>query len=341
MKLRLVLAGLVASIAASAIGGQAAAAPALQLPWPTGVEHRINGGDTYGCGYHTGSSYYAIDFQLATGDDVSAVAAGTVSARDNVGDIRGNFIEIDHGGGYRTRYLHLHDWAAGTDPGMPVAQGQVIGHAGGSGHVAPHLHFDMKLNGAAYKAEPMSGVPGPGEHGFGWYGFSVESGLGCYNNGHDPSPYWTSQPARNSDVATFYDYGSGAARIHTWLSDGSRLNWNSPDDPNKPQLGWWRTASGYDLSRVGDRMVRGDFNGDGRNDVATFYDYGSGAARIHVWLSDGVRFNWNSPDDPNNPQLGWWSTASGYDLSQVGNRFVSGDFNNDGKHDVATFYNYG
>ncbi len=33
----------------------------------------------------------------------------------------------------------------------------------------------------------MSGVSN-----FGYYGYSAESGLGCYNNGHDPSPYWDS-----------------------------------------------------------------------------------------------------------------------------------------------------
>jgi hypothetical protein len=191
MRLRLVFAGLcVLFVLTVHATPPADAAPGvLQLPWPAGVQHRINGGDTYGCGYHQGSSQYAIDFQLATGNDVSAVAGGTVSERTNVGDIRGNWLEIDHGGGYRTRYLHLHDWAAGTSVDAVISPGQLIGHAGGTGGVDPHLHFDMKLNGAAYKPEPMSWVSE-----FWRYGYAIpeEGGAGCGTN--RVSPYWASRP---------------------------------------------------------------------------------------------------------------------------------------------------
>ncbi len=42
MKLRLALVGLLALLLAVASGGSTAqAAPALQLPWPTGTPHRI------------------------------------------------------------------------------------------------------------------------------------------------------------------------------------------------------------------------------------------------------------------------------------------------------------
>jgi len=78
----------------------AMAAPTLQLPWPSGHQHRINGGWTYGCpaGYpyygthdrltnsdHYNADYYAIDFQFGSVDgsplDVSALAPGTVIYR--------------------------------------------------------------------------------------------------------------------------------------------------------------------------------------------------------------------------------------------------------------------
>jgi len=38
--------------------------PDLQLPWPTGIFHAINGGDTYGCNFHINADYFAIDFQV-------------------------------------------------------------------------------------------------------------------------------------------------------------------------------------------------------------------------------------------------------------------------------------
>ena len=127
------------------------------------------------------------------------------------------------------------------------------------------------------------------------------------------------------DTATFYDYGSGAARIHVFLSTGTSFSYNSG--------GWWSTTSGYALSNVGNRMVAGDFNGDGKDDIAAFYDYGSGAARLHVFLSTGSSFTYDSG--------GWWGTTSGYSLSNVAGRLVSGDFNKDGRADVAAFYDYG
>ncbi len=188
-----------ASVALLADIGSAAGAPELQLPWPTGEQHRIWGGNTYGCGTHGGTNYYAIDLQFSTGQSVAATAAGTVviaSIGFNGG--AGNYVAVDHGVGYVSRYLHLRPdslggpWPAGIFVGATVNQGQLVGYSGGTGGVPPHLHFDFKLNGQAYRAEPMSGGPVAGEPGFGWYGFSVESGLGCGNNGHDPSPYWTS-----------------------------------------------------------------------------------------------------------------------------------------------------
>ena len=49
---------------------RAAAAPALQLPWPVGTQHRINGGYTYGCGTHDDPDDWYANQMLAdaTGD---------------------------------------------------------------------------------------------------------------------------------------------------------------------------------------------------------------------------------------------------------------------------------
>jgi murein DD-endopeptidase MepM/ murein hydrolase activator NlpD len=57
-----------------------------------------------------------------------------------------------------------------------------------------------------------------------------------------------------SDIACFYDYGNSCTKIHTFLSSGSKFNYQGPN-------GWWR-ASGYCASRVV-HMVAGDFNGSG------------------------------------------------------------------------------
>lgn len=152
------------------------AAPPLQLPWPTGGTHRINsGGYSYNCGGHTGSNQYAIDFEFLIGQGVGVVASGTVvEAVDNneSNGGRGNYLTVDHGSGYVSRYLHLR-WKTQTQPtfaprvvpGTKVRPGKLSDYSGNTGGVAAHLHFDLKLDGAAYMPEPMSGASGFG--GFG------------------------------------------------------------------------------------------------------------------------------------------------------------------------------
>jgi len=199
---------------ASRSPAQALPTPALQLPWEAGNSHRIFGGNTYGCDTHQGSNGKAIDFQFTIGEIVAAVTHGTVltavsNNQSNGG--AGNYMAIDHGNGYESRYLHLrvHDptanpptyaFPSGIGVGSFVSMGQAIAYSGDTGGVEPHLHYDLKLNGNAFLSEPMSGFGG-----FGFYGYSQESGIGA--NGcllpnspgctpttcgpiNDPSPYW-------------------------------------------------------------------------------------------------------------------------------------------------------
>ncbi|MBN2177467.1 MAG: VCBS repeat-containing protein [Demequinaceae bacterium] len=137
------------------------------------------------------------------------------------------------------------------------------------------------------------------------------------------------------EIATLYDSGSGA-QIHVWLASTTDSSFQFTGVG-----GWWAVSSGYDIEYVANRMVAGDFNADGFDDIATFYDYGDyegfadGASRIHVWLSDeGTSFQFKGVG-------GWWNTSSGYDLGEVADRMVAGDFNADGQDDIATFYDYG
>ena len=55
-------------------------------------------------------------------------------------------VEIQHGGGYVTRYAHLQDIAVAK--GRQIEKGTLIGHVGVTGMTfAPHLHYEVSRDG--------------------------------------------------------------------------------------------------------------------------------------------------------------------------------------------------
>lgn len=126
------------------------------------------------------------------------------------------------------------------------------------------------------------------------------------------------------DVAMMYDYGDNLPKIHVFLSTGSSFsNWTT-----------WLTQGGYfNPSRIVGRFTAGDFNGDGKDDIAVMYDYEDHTAKILVCTSKGNGFNyWTTWYAQNTPNY--------YNVPRVAGRFKAGDFNGDGKDDIATMYGY-
>ncbi|NTX58274.1 VCBS repeat-containing protein [Myxococcus sp. CA039A] len=129
------------------------------------------------------------------------------------------------------------------------------------------------------------------------------------------------------DIALLYRYGAASSRVHVLLSKGASFQYQG-------DLGWWGSDGGYSPDAVTGRMVSGDFNGDGRDDIALLYRYGAASSRVHVLLSKGASFQYQG-------DLGWWGSAGGYSPDAVTGRMVSGDFNGDGRDDIALLYRYG
>jgi murein DD-endopeptidase MepM/ murein hydrolase activator NlpD len=95
-----------------------------------------------------------LDFAGPAGAQVVAVASGVVTySKDRFG--YGKTVEINHGGGYVTRYAHNQRVLVAV--GDTVQKGQAIALIGSTGRsTGPHLHFEVLKQGRA--VDPMSFV---------------------------------------------------------------------------------------------------------------------------------------------------------------------------------------
>lgn len=97
--------------------------------------------------YHTG-----IDFPAPSNTPIRASASGTViHVRTGAGYGRawgyGNYLIVDHGGGFSTLYAHCTSVAVNV--GDTVTKGQTIAYVGTTGwSTGYHLHFEIRRNGA-------------------------------------------------------------------------------------------------------------------------------------------------------------------------------------------------
>jgi hypothetical protein len=139
--------GVTVVVVSSGGSPEAVAAPNFQVPFRCDVS-------VTAATFSGHSPANSVDFQKSgiTGMPVLASAGGTVSRVDNEGaDSYGRWIEIDHGGGFRTRYAHLS--VQQVSVGQRVALGTQIGKAGATGGVSgPHLHYEQIVNGSVRKA---------------------------------------------------------------------------------------------------------------------------------------------------------------------------------------------
>jgi len=89
--------------------------------------------------------HHGTDFATPTGTTVVSPADGRV-VRRGWHPFGGNYMVIDHGQGYTTRYLHLHRFLVSR--GTSVKRGQRIAQTGNTGRsTGPHLHYELHING--------------------------------------------------------------------------------------------------------------------------------------------------------------------------------------------------
>lgn len=96
-------------------------------------------------GARWGTTHTGIDLAAPAGTHIYSWKSGTVTFAGWSGGY-GNFIIVDHGDGFVTRYAHCSKIA--VTKGQTVSQGQVIGYVGTTGNsTGNHLHFEVQVNG--------------------------------------------------------------------------------------------------------------------------------------------------------------------------------------------------
>lgn len=95
--------------------------------------------------FKTVRPHNGIDYSAPRGTPIYAAGNGKV-VRAGYSGPNGNFVAIQHGGRYMTKYLHLD--RRSVRAGATVKQGEVIGTVGSTGYATgPHLHYEFLIDG--------------------------------------------------------------------------------------------------------------------------------------------------------------------------------------------------
>jgi murein DD-endopeptidase MepM/ murein hydrolase activator NlpD len=101
---------------------------------------------------HT-AMHHGIDLAAPMGTEVYAARDGRVSA-SGVDPILGQYVIIEHEGGWQTVYGHLSLRLVRLND--RVESGMIIGHVGSTGQsTGPHLHFEVRNHGDAKNPESL------------------------------------------------------------------------------------------------------------------------------------------------------------------------------------------
>ncbi len=88
-----------------------------------------------------------IDYSAPNGTPILASGDGKV-IRASRTKANGNYIVLQHGEQFVTKYLHLSKFGRGVRRGTRVKQGQTIGYVGATGWATgAHLHYEFLVNG--------------------------------------------------------------------------------------------------------------------------------------------------------------------------------------------------
>ena len=115
--------------------------------WPLrGVRGYVT--QVFGPSIHPFGKYWylhrGIDLAFGYGIPIMATANGKVVKSDYDANGFGNYVDVQHSYGFKTRYAHMQ--TVQVTVGQQVSQGDVIGTMGNSGQsTGPHLHYEVMI----------------------------------------------------------------------------------------------------------------------------------------------------------------------------------------------------
>lgn len=261
--IRIALLGLVALVGGLLAATPAQAAPLFKAPFACGQKW------TYS--HHSAEVRRALDFVRSdggttNGSPVLASASGTAT-RHYQANGAGNYIKIDHGGGWQTYYFHLSAFSVAS--GAYVGQGQQIGTTGNTGNsFGAHIHYEQLYNGVGQNIK-INGTSLAYPGSYGSYHLTSDNGCGT-------SKYWVdtftnatgyAQPNTNDAQGVLYA-GTNYVYCKVWGqkisgANGTYNHWwlkTDLDTTYAGKNGRGAYVSAYYLSRWGNDEAR-DNNG--------------------------------------------------------------------------------
>jgi hypothetical protein len=124
------------------------------------------------------------------------------------------------------------------------------------------------------------------------------------------------------ELAAMYDYGNNDMAIIVFDGDGT----------SKTSATWFRSGPNNWGVPYTKYLVAGDFNGDGKDEIAAMYDYGNNDMSMIVFTSA----------TPGTFTSASWFRTGVNNWGVPYTKYVTaGDFNGDGKAEIAAMYDYG
>jgi murein DD-endopeptidase MepM/ murein hydrolase activator NlpD len=227
----------------------APAADLLQMPFPQqadwyfGGPHSWNGDST--------PPFSSMDFYLGGATCSAPPSLYAVAAAGGTAIHPSNYscwLEIDHGGGWKTSYYHLRDTYAGGTALRNMPMGSIACELCAGGWASgPHVHFSLKYNGAYVSLE-----------GVRLSGWTVHVGPTAYTSGSITRDGVTLAPFAHlvNDYDTYFGtgdyslrfYASGSpdvGRMLIQVDDPTDTNTSPPADVGKSNdftIEWWMRA---------------------------------------------------------------------------------------------------